>query len=29
MLHSRVSDPVNLTALRTLAATFRKIAAAA
>ncbi len=28
MLHSRVSDPVKLTALRTLAATFRKVVAA-
>ncbi|MBS0529519.1 MAG: LysR family transcriptional regulator [Proteobacteria bacterium] len=29
ILHSRVSDPVKLTALRTLAATFRKVATAA
>ena len=28
MLHSRVSDPVKLAALRTLAATFRSVAAA-
>ncbi|MCC8942341.1 LysR family transcriptional regulator, partial [Bradyrhizobium sp. Arg68] len=29
MLHSKVSDPAKLAALRTLAATFRSVAAAA
>jgi hypothetical protein len=29
ILHSRVSDPAKLAALRTLAATFRSVAAAA